>query len=529
MITVSSHSSPSAEAPPPAMFALPPEGLPAPQREKCFQALTAYILTQKSHFLGYQANQALDYGQDTKQFLDCHVNNIGDPFKSGNFTVNSKVMETAVLDYYARLWRAQLPHDPAKPESYWGYVLTMGSTEGNLYGLWNARDYLAGRKLLIDQPPAPKNRRVEYLHPKAAPNPNAYTPVAFFSEDTHYSIIKALRVLAIPNFGEIGRERYPGQNPIDPRGSWEGYDEVPSSGSKSGPGSIDIDKLATLVEFFARNGYPIMICCNFGTTFKGAYDDVEGIGKRLLPTFEKCGLVNRKVEYEKGKTDIRNGFWIHVDGALGASYMPFVEMANQRGLLPARGPNFDFGLPWVNSVVMSGHKWPGAPWPCGVYMTKVKYQLFPPDDPEYIGAPDTTFAGSRNGYSAIVLWDYLARHSYDLQIKEAVECEKTAAYFEAQLKTVAPYHPKIDLWIERTPLALTVRFRKPNDTIVSKYSLSCETLKIDGADRHFAHVFAMKSATPSVVDQLIEDLKAPNAFDSPETASALIGRGTGWR
>ncbi|MEB3258243.1 MAG: hypothetical protein VKN83_08005 [Cyanobacteriota bacterium] len=31
------------------------------------------------------------------------------------------------------------------------YVLTMGCTEGNLYGLWNGRDYLAG-KVLLDDP-----------------------------------------------------------------------------------------------------------------------------------------------------------------------------------------------------------------------------------------------------------------------------------------------------------------------------------------------------------------------------------------
>lgn len=155
-----------------------------------------------------------------------------------------------------------------------------------------------------------------------------------------------------------------------------------------------------------------MICCNYGSTFKGAYDDVEEIQTKLKPIFEKNGLVDRIVEYE-GKTYKlkRNGYWIHVDGALGAAYMPFIEMAHEHNppLISQRGPNFDFRLPIVNSMVMSGHKWPGAPWPCGIFMTKVKYQLFPPDDPEYLGSPDSTFAGSRNGFSAIIMWDYLAR------------------------------------------------------------------------------------------------------------------------
>ena len=37
------------------------------------------------------------------------------------------------------LWNARWPHDEADPESYWGYVTTMGSTEGNLYALWIMR------------------------------------------------------------------------------------------------------------------------------------------------------------------------------------------------------------------------------------------------------------------------------------------------------------------------------------------------------------------------------------------------------
>lgn len=525
-------------------YQLDPEGLPDDRRKAGIRDLLDSISVQKGNFLGYQANQSLDYKNDVSEFLDIHVNNIGDPFSAGNFTINSKVMERAVLAYYARLWNgdAHGPYNPKSPdpESYWGYVLTMGSTEGNLYGLWNARDYLSGRKLMVE--PASKGngprrgRAQKYLTPKPmAANPNAYSPVAFFSEDTHYSNVKALRVLQIPSFCEMGRERYPGQNPLPGSGgSWEGIDEVPSKGGKPGPGSIDIDALATLVEFFASQGHPIFVCCNFGTTFKGAYDDVGQVAARLRPIFLKFGLVDRKVEYETGHTDIRNGYWIHVDGALGASYMPFLEMAYEKKGIEMRLPCFDFRIHEVSSIVMSGHKWPGAPWPCGIYMTKVKSMLFPPDDPEYIGSPDTTFAGSRNGFSAIILWDYLAKHSYQTQIEEAWNCEMRAQEIQSKLLSVADYHRSLDLRIDRTQFALTVRFRKPNPDIVRKYSLSCETLEIDGEKQYFAHVYAMKSADPEAVDRLIEDLKDPSAFDLPpdhalRTAEATPVWGRGWR
>lgn len=515
----------------PKEFVLPPEGIPDPKRAQCLKDFTTYIETQKEHFLGYQANQKMQYSDETKQFLDCHVNNIGDPFTGGNFTVNSKIMETAVLDYYAQLWNAKLPHSPSDPESYWGYVLTMGSSEGNLYGLWNARDYLAGRKLMVDAVSNKNKRRVCYLKAvQVKDNDNAYTPVAFFSEDTHYSIIKAMRALEIPTFYEIGKEFYPGENPLDIHGEWTiDYQEVPSQGGKDGPGCIDIDKLAILVEFFASKGYPVLICCNYGTTFKGAYDDVKAVEERLMPIFNKYGLVDRKVEYDTGKFDIRNGYWIHVDGALGASYMPFLEKAKAQGRISACGPVFDFRLPIVNSIVMSGHKWPGAPWPCGIFMTKVKYQLFPPDDPEYIGSPDTTFSGSRNGYSPVILWDYLARHSYECQIDAACSGEEMAAYAEEQLKTVAPFHSEIELWIERTPLALTVRFHKPNSRIVEKFSLSCETLEVDKVNRTYAHIFTMNSVTKELIDELVEELKQPDAFKEEPQVLLAAQRSRGWR
>ena len=48
--------------------------------------------------------------------------------------------------------------------------------------------------------------------------------------------------------------------------------------------------------------------------------------------------------------------------------MLFLEMAAKNGLLDnlEPGPVFDFRLDHVASIVTSGHKWIGAPWPCGI-------------------------------------------------------------------------------------------------------------------------------------------------------------------
>ncbi|MBD2255235.1 histidine decarboxylase [Nostoc parmelioides FACHB-3921] len=511
-------------------FALSSTGLTPEQQSIALSQLQNYQFVQKNHFLGYQVSQSFNYEEDLKQYLNYHINNVGDPFQSGNFTVNSKFMERAVLDYYASLWNARWPHDPNDTESYWGYVLTMGCTEGNLYGLWNGRDYLAG-KFLLNDPTVEEEARITSLsgQPRSVPprliyqqapvleeNPNAHTPVAFYSEDTHYSIIKAMRVMAMQNFYEIGTEKYPQENPLAPGQPWP--KEVPSQGGNDGPGSIDIKALCKLVEFFAAKGYPIFVCFNYGTTFKGAYDDVEAAGKALLPIFKKYGLDDRKVYYDPEdptKYDIRNGYWFHVDGALGAAYMPFIEMAYNMGKISQRGPNFDFRLPFVHSITMSGHKWIGAPLPCGIYMTKTKYQLRPPDDPEYIGSQDTTFAGSRNGFSAMLFWDYLAKNSYAVQVDKVLYTENIATYAYLQLKALEEKLGE-DLWVAHTPLSLSIRFKRANDDIVFKYSLSGETLYVKGQKREYSHIFLMTHVTTALIDELIQDLSQPGAFSTQE-------------
>ena len=37
--------------------------------------------------------------------------------------------------YYTSLWHAKWPHNKSDMESYWGYLLNMGSTEGNIHAI----------------------------------------------------------------------------------------------------------------------------------------------------------------------------------------------------------------------------------------------------------------------------------------------------------------------------------------------------------------------------------------------------------
>lgn len=494
-------------------------------RRAVLDRLAGYLGQQAGRFLGYQVNQAVTGTDVLAPFLAMHLNNAGDPFVDSTVTTNTRPLERAVLDYYARLWHARIPVDRTDPEpdDYWGYVLSMGSTEGNLYALWNARDYLDGNALVSDPASSTRTTYVKAVH--AADGPNAYTPVAFFSEDTHYSHIKGMRVLDIPTFFDLGADRYPGQCPIPVPGravgGWPAG--VPSTGGDDGPGSIDVDALCVLVDFFAAKGHPILLCFNVGSTFKGACDDVAAACARLAPIFARHGLDRRKVRFDPDdpdRYDIRTGYWVHIDAALGGTYLPYLERAHRLGLIGTAPPVFDFRVPQVSSIVASGHKYPGAPFPTGIFLTKCGHQLRPPSDPAYISSPDTTFAGSRSGLASLVMWNHLAQFAEADHVDTAVRAVAVADYTAARLRRLsarlaARSEPGAadGIHVSHTEQSLSVLFRQPRRELVAKYSLACISINRGGSRIDVSHVYAMPHVTTELVDDLIADLAQPGAFD----------------
>ncbi|ULQ53218.1 pyridoxal-dependent decarboxylase [Flavihumibacter fluvii] len=546
-------------------FEIPPEGLTPAEYEDAMAAFKLFITTQHKRFTGYQTNEFIEGNEELSWMLDIHTNNVGDPFTTGIFALNTKFVERAVLDYFAALWRAGWPfngktQDPG--DRYWGYVMSMGSTEGNIYGLYNGRVYLSGGMLVTDpdtqKKATAKLRRGKYALEKsysmiqpsdADDNPNKYKPIAFYSEDTHYSVIKGVNICSITTFAEEGNRNYKFLCPITADGVWP--DEVPSHNMNHDDplsGTIKVDDLEKLVEFFVKQGHPIFIVLNQGSTWKGAYDDVPAVDamlKKLGTTYP--WLWNRTVAYQvngKTLTDTRRGFWVHVDGALGATYLPFLRMAEDQGKLPGtKVPVFDFSIDAVMSIVCSIHKWIGAPWPGGVYMTKRKFQINPPDTAGYIGSPDTTLGGSRNGFTPMLFWKYFAKKSYAENIERALETERVAAQFEAELRKLESElqqtDPDADLWIHRSSLSLAILFRMVNPDITYKYTVDSERILVpfeqEGKQysqyRTYAHIYSMPSLGEyNLVDQLIGSIREAckpgwkNAF--PDMVDGLPNPGT---
>ena len=217
-----------------------------------------------------------------------------------------------------------------------------------------------------------------------------------------------------------------------------------------------------------------------------------------------------KVPYDDaGHADLRTRAWFHVDGALGAAFAPYLE-DTEHAL-----PRFDFAV-GVHSIVTSGHKWMGAPFPCGVYISKRDYQLFP-KAVDYIGAVDSTFSGSRNGLAPVVLWSYLARTGFEGNQAKALRLQQLAADAEAMLRALArdlapePFH------VHRSPHSLSIVFRGLVTELTRTYSLSSErVVRPDGKTwDHYSHVFVMDHFALPTLQQLADEIRTRVAAGLP--------------
>ena len=207
----------------------------------------------------------------------------------------------------------------------------------------------------------------------------------------------------------------------------------------------------------------------------------------------------------------RKQFWFHVDGALSAAYMPFLEMAFRNGLTDIEPASaFDFRLDFVSSIVTSGHKYIGTPWPCGVYLTRNSL-LCSRNDIHVTGSTDTTVSLSRNAHSPILLWSHISSNSYDKQVEDIVQCQNLVQYAVRKLKELEK-RTGLDLMIMNFPPSLSILFLKPNSQLVLKYSLTISTLNIESEKHVLAQIYIMKHVTAQKIDSFIADLESSDVY-----------------
>jgi histidine decarboxylase len=95
-------------------------------------------------------------------------------------------------------------------------------------------------------------------------------------------------------------------------------------------------------------------------------------------------------------------------------------------LLPYLAPEWvNFNRP-IHSIAISGHKFIGCPFPCGIVLTYQELADKLASNIEYIGSKDLTIGGSRNGHAPLFLW-YAIQKRQHLFDTEARECVNKAA------------------------------------------------------------------------------------------------------
>lgn len=353
-------------------------------------ALFADLSAQVPRNVGYPCNQIFDYSV-VFRFLQFAANNVGDPFTGSNYRLNTHQFEREVVEEFARFTRA-----PA--DGWWGYV-TSGGTEGNMYGLYVARE----------------------MFPEG---------ICYFSEDTHYSVAKILRLQHLRNIM-----------------------------IKSQPdGQLDYADLRETLRI--HRDVPPIIFANIGTTMKGAVDDIAKIR----------GIMDDLA--------IPDGY-IHADAALSGMILPFVEKPQP----------WDFA-DGADSISISGHKLLGSPLPCGVVMARKKNVDRIARSIEYIGALDTTIAGSRSAIAPLFLWYRLRSLGRDGVAQIVQRSLFLADYAIEKLKSNG-----IASW--RHENSLTVVFPRPPEVVMKKWMIAPK--------KGVGHLITLPHVTEAVIDEFVAD------------------------
>jgi len=209
---------------------------------------------------------------------------------------------------------------------------------------------------------------------------------------------------------------------------------------------------------------PVIINCTIGTTFTGAIDQVD----RVLDILKLKGI---------------DQFYLHCDGALSGMYTPYLNSE----LMTFEKP--------ISSICISGHKFIGSPFPCGVVIARQELAQKFSREIEYIGSKDATILGSRNGHSALLLWYAIQKrgHLFADEVKSNLH---KANYLAKQLK-------KHQIHCQLNPYSSIVVFPKPAQNIIDRWQLTIE------ADK--AHFAVMQQHDQGIIDHFIREYIESNA------------------
>jgi histidine decarboxylase len=323
------------------------------QDRQRLDAFAQKALEKSRSIAGYPVNQDLSLDEfyawyAERQLYHAALNNVGNPRTKSLYSLNTHEFENEVIDYFAKLYGF-----PAN--GYWGFV-TMSGTDGNNHGMY------FGRRYLLAKSPLP--------------------PIAYVSEDAHYSIKKLadvqnleLRQIKASDMGQMDMADFERQ--LDPT-------------------------------------RPALVVIALGTTFKGAVDDQAAIREILA----------RK---HKGP------HYIHLDAALFGGYLVYA------GGEAAKLVNQD--IQKFDSIAVSGHKFFGSDEPMGIFIsTKEAFDNLNPFHVPYLNDAVPTITCSRSGLGPLKFWWKIKSTPMTAFQAIANEMMSNAAYLVDKLEAAGVKH-----------------------------------------------------------------------------------------
>jgi glutamate/tyrosine decarboxylase-like PLP-dependent enzyme len=251
---------------------------------------------------------------DNPNNIGCHTFGTSEKAFAGTQKIEREVLDVIAVDIFK-----------AKPNEFDGYI-SPGGTEANIQAFWIFRNYFMNNF----------NAKLDEI-------------VLIVSEDTHYSIAKAINLLMIDwikipvNFEDrtISKEVFKNQ----------------------------------LLEAQKNGKNYFIVVANMGTTMFGAVDDIH-----LMTDV----LQENNLEFK-----------LHIDGAYGGFFYPFSN--------PESTMNFE--NPHVSSITIDAHKVLQAPYGTGIFICKkglIENVLT--KEAAYVEGMDLTVCGSRSGANAVAVW-----------------------------------------------------------------------------------------------------------------------------
>jgi histidine decarboxylase len=261
----------------------------------------------------------------------------------------------------------------------------------------------------------------------------AFPTAKFYtSADSHYSIFKCARILGLELIVVESQDN----------------------------GEIDYKDFETKLK--ANLQYPAIINVNLGSTMKGAVDNSREI-YRILSKY------NKQTEY-----------YMHGDGALMGFVLPFLEKDI-------------FFKKCLHSISISGHKFLGIPFCCGVFMMERKFLSYVNNNIEYIGSNDATLMGSRSGQAPLFFEHIINQKGMKGFEEDVMKCIGNAEYMTQVLNEET--NGNAQAW--RNQNSITVVFNKPDKELAELWQLANE--------KDISHAIVMPHVTKHRINKFVKE------------------------